>query len=195
MKTLSDHLSQYAAYHRDRRNIATHLVGIPMIVVALAALGSRPAALVAGLPLSPAVAVTLAVLAFYFALDLRFGLVMTALLALALWAGAWLAAQSTGVWLVGGLGLFVVGWGFQFVGHAFEGRKPAFLDDVRGLLVGPLFVVAEVGFAVGLRAGGGRDQRAQASSESTSLLRLLGHERAPSSATVAASAISRAASR
>jgi uncharacterized membrane protein YGL010W len=153
MKTLSDHLSQYAAYHRDRRNIATHLVGIPMIVVALAALGSRPAALVAGLPLSPAVAVTLAVLAFYFALDLRFGVVMTALLALALWAGAWLAAQSTGVWLGGAIGLFVVGWVFQFVGHAFEGRKPAFLDDVRGLLVGPLFVVAEVGFAVGLRAG------------------------------------------
>ena len=32
MKTLNDHLSQYAAYHRDRRNIATHLIGVPMIM-------------------------------------------------------------------------------------------------------------------------------------------------------------------
>ncbi|MEY2953064.1 MAG: hypothetical protein RLZZ401_1151, partial [Pseudomonadota bacterium] len=33
MKTLIDHLAQYGAYHRDPRNIATHFVGVPMIVV------------------------------------------------------------------------------------------------------------------------------------------------------------------
>ena len=37
MKTLVDHLAQYAAYHRDRRNIVTHFVGIPMIVLAVTA--------------------------------------------------------------------------------------------------------------------------------------------------------------
>ena len=47
--------------------------------------------------------------------------------------------------------LFVVGWAIQFVGHLFEGRKPAFMDDLVGLLVGPLFIVAEWGFALGLR--------------------------------------------
>jgi uncharacterized membrane protein YGL010W len=39
----------------------------------------------------------------------------------------------------------------QFVGHYFEGRKPAFLDDVMGLAIGPLFVVAEVCFLAGWR--------------------------------------------
>lgn len=43
MKTLVDHLSQYANYHRDPRNIATHFVGIPMIVLAVTILLSRPA--------------------------------------------------------------------------------------------------------------------------------------------------------
>jgi uncharacterized membrane protein YGL010W len=43
MKTLTDQLANYAAYHRDRRNIATHFVGIPMIVVAVATLLARPA--------------------------------------------------------------------------------------------------------------------------------------------------------
>jgi len=32
MTTIEQNLTQYAAYHRDRRNIATHFVGVPMIV-------------------------------------------------------------------------------------------------------------------------------------------------------------------
>ncbi|HEY2608686.1 MAG TPA: Mpo1-like protein, partial [Paraburkholderia sp.] len=43
MSTLTQQLTQYAAYHRDRRNIATHFIGIPLIVLALAVLLSRPA--------------------------------------------------------------------------------------------------------------------------------------------------------
>lgn len=151
MKSLTDQLSQYAAYHRDRRNIATHFVGIPMIVAAAAALLSRPAFVVGGVTLSPAVAVTLGAIAFYLALDLAYGVAMTAFMGLALGSGARLAAASTGLWLAVALGLFVGGWIIQFIGHAFEGRKPAFVDDLVGLLVGPLFIVAEAGFALGLR--------------------------------------------
>ena len=75
-----------------------------------------------------------------------------ALLAAMLVGGQWVAAQTLAVWLATGIGLFAVGWVIQFVGHYYEGRKPAFVDDVMGLLVGPLFVVAEWGFALGLRA-------------------------------------------
>lgn len=34
------------------------------------------------------------------------------------------------------LALFVVGWIFQFIGHAFEGKPPEFFRDWRFLLVG-----------------------------------------------------------
>jgi len=34
------------------------------------------------------------------------------------------------------LALFVVGWIFQFVGHAFEGKPPEFFQDWRFLFVG-----------------------------------------------------------
>jgi uncharacterized membrane protein YGL010W len=34
------------------------------------------------------------------------------------------------------LSLFVVGWAFQFVGHAFEGKPPEFFRDWRFLFVG-----------------------------------------------------------
>ena len=151
MKSLVDHLSQYAAYHRDPRNIASHFIGIPMIVVAVAVLLSRPEWTVAGLWLSPAVLLALFSAGFYLRLELALGVLMSVLMGLSVWAGHVLAAQSTLVWLSSGIGLFVVGWVIQFVGHYYEGRKPAFVDDVSGLIVGPLFVVAELAFLVGLR--------------------------------------------
>jgi len=38
----------------------------------------------------------------------------------------------------------------QFVGHYYEGRKPAFVDDLVGLLVGPMFVTGDALFGAGL---------------------------------------------
>lgn len=151
MKTLVEHLSQYASYHRDQRNIATHLLGIPLIVLAVTILLSRPGWEVAGLWLSPTALLAAASVGFYLKLDSRFGLLMAALFMLCLWAGHSLAQQSTVLWLSVGLGAFVAGWIIQFIGHYFEGRKPAFVDDLSGLIIGPLFVVAELAFMAGWR--------------------------------------------
>ncbi|WP_392893232.1 DUF962 domain-containing protein [Pseudomonas migulae] len=148
-KSLVDHLGQYAAYHRDPRNIASHFIGIPLIVVAVAVLLSRPQW--GGGWLSPAVLASLASAWFYLRLELRLGVLMTVLLGLCVWAGHALAQQSTLVWLASGVGMFVIGWAIQFVGHHYEGRKPAFVDDVTGLIVGPLFVVVELAFLLGMR--------------------------------------------
>ena len=153
MKTLEAQLATYAAYHRDGRNIATHFVGIPMIVVAVATLLSRPALGLAGLSVSPALVVAALTALYYLRLDLRLGVLMTALLAGAVSIGAWAAAQTTAVWLACGIGGFVVGWVFQFIGHFWEGRKPAFVDDLIGLVIGPLFVTVELLFIAGLYRG------------------------------------------
>lgn len=152
MTNLVRHLSAYADYHRDERNIATHVLGIPLIVLAITILASRPAiALGGGVALTPAMLLSAGLAFFYLRLDLRFGVVMAILLAMSCWAGGAVAAWPTAVWLACGIGAFVVGWAFQFLGHYFEGRKPAFVDDLSGLIVGPLFVVAEVAFFVGWR--------------------------------------------
>jgi uncharacterized membrane protein YGL010W len=65
------------------------------------------------------------------------------------------------VWLLG-LVVFFIGWVIQFIGHWFEGRKPAFVDDVVGLLVGPMFVVGEVLMALGLLRRMNQDIQRQA---------------------------------
>ena len=154
MRTLTEHLTQYAAYHRDRRNIATHFVGIPMIVLALAVLLSRPTFVMGALPftLSPAWVLFGVATVYYLILDVPLGVMMALVSAVCVACGQWLAAQSTLTWLASGIGLFLVGWVFQFIGHiAYEHRKPAFVDDVIGLMIGPLFVLAEALFGFGWR--------------------------------------------
>ena len=53
------------------------------------------------------------------------------------------AFAVTGFWPVPA-GLFVLGWIFQFVGHAFEGKSPEFFHDWRFLFVGLRWWVAKV---------------------------------------------------
>ena len=83
MRNLNAQLTQYAEYHRDPRNIQTHLIGVPMIMLAVVILLSRPVFLMLGgpdgLPVTPALLVALAACVFYFLLDLRYGLCMALL--------------------------------------------------------------------------------------------------------------------
>jgi uncharacterized membrane protein YGL010W len=41
--------------------------------------------------------------------------------------------------------MFTVGWTFQFVGHAFEGKKPSFMNDKRQMIVGLLWWTKKMG--------------------------------------------------
>ncbi len=152
MSRLVRQLSAYAEYHRNGHNVATHMVGIPLILFGIGMLLSRPAIpLSDGLAITPMMIVAVVAGIGYLRIDVGFGAVLAVFLALVAWAGSGAAAWSTGAWAATGLGSFVVGWTLQFVGHYFEGRKPAFVDDLSSLFVGPLFVVAEAAFLLGLR--------------------------------------------
>jgi uncharacterized membrane protein YGL010W len=50
-----------------------------------------------------------------------------------------LPVAATLVGLPAAAGMFTVGWAFQFIGHAFEGKKPSFVSDRRQLVVGLLW--------------------------------------------------------
>jgi uncharacterized membrane protein YGL010W len=146
MRTATDLLSQYAAYHRDRRNIVSHLVGVPLIVFAVGVLLARPALTMGGLAITPAwVAFGFAALWYLTRGNAVLGLTVTVVVGILML----LAHHVDGAWIAWGIGSFVVGWLIQFVGHWYEGKKPAFVDDLVGLLVGPMFVVAEAMFMLG----------------------------------------------
>tara|TARA_A100001391_G_scaffold46046_2_gene27209 strand:- start:87794 stop:88291 length:498 start_codon:yes stop_codon:yes gene_type:complete len=147
---LVEALAHYRQYHRDRRNVATHALGIPLIVLAVEVLLSRPVWALPAFTLTPAVIATAAAALYYLKLDKLLGGVLALVLIAMARLGLEVAQMGPSLWLGTGIGLFVLGWALQFLGHYFEGRKPAFLDDLRSLLTGPLFVIAEAAFALGM---------------------------------------------
>jgi len=149
MRSAQQLRTQYAAYHRDRRNISTHFIGVPMIVFAVGVLLARPGSELGALWLTPAwLAFALAAL-WYLSRGLSIGLATSAVVGVLTLLAHRVAGGSLASWLAWGLGLLAVGWAIQLVGHFYEGRKPAFVDDLIGLLVGPMFVVAEWLFMLG----------------------------------------------
>ncbi|MEO8144831.1 MAG: Mpo1-like protein [Betaproteobacteria bacterium] len=151
MKTLEDQMSFYAAYHQDGRNKATHFVGVPMIVFSLMIPLGWLRTDVDGITLSAALVVTSALLLYYLVLDLPLGAAMGLVFALMLWGAEPLSRAAFTASLAWFLVLFIAGWALQLWGHAFEGRKPALVDNLFQIFVAPIFLAAEVFFALGYK--------------------------------------------
>ena len=124
-------LAEYGTYHRDKRNLVCHEIGIPLIVLAIVALMR----LAHAGPVDLAMLALVAVSIYYFRLAGFAALGAVALLVVLYFVSLFVS------WPVA-VGMFVVGWIFQFVGHAYEGKSPAFFTNIQHLLVGPLWIVA-----------------------------------------------------
>lgn len=144
-------MSFYAAYHQDPRNKATHFVGVPLIAFSLMIPLGWLRADVGGFALSAALAVTVILLLYYLVLDIPLGLAMVAVFGLMLWAAEPLSQAPLAVSLGWFLLLFIGGWALQLWGHVYEGRKPALVDNLFQVFVAPIFLAAEVFFALGYK--------------------------------------------
>jgi len=126
-------LERYGEFHRNRANKAIHWVCVPLIVwSALGALWSAS-------PVAAYVAIG-ATMMFYLWLSLRLALGMLGVIALMVWPLTVLGSRA----LIVSIAVFVAAWIGQFIGHIVEGRKPAFLEDVRSLLIGPAWLLADL---------------------------------------------------
>jgi uncharacterized membrane protein YGL010W len=153
MKPLEEQMAFYAAYHQDARNKATHFIGVPVIILSLFVPLAWLRIDVAGLPITAAMLFAAIVLAYYLILDVCLGVAMAALTIALVWLGHQIASLGAGVaWAWFG-GLFVGGWILQLVGHGFEGRRPALADNLFQIFVAPIFLCAEIFFALGYKPG------------------------------------------
>jgi uncharacterized membrane protein YGL010W len=151
VKTLEEEMATYAAYHQDARNKATHFVGVPLIMLALLVPLSWPSFEFFGLKVTAAMLLAAAVLAYYFVLDVALAVAMLAVLGALIWLAELIAAGGTArAWTWFGV-LFVGGWILQLVGHVLEGRKPALVDNLFQIFVAPIFLAAEILFALGYK--------------------------------------------
>ncbi|HZN86731.1 MAG TPA: Mpo1-like protein [Burkholderiales bacterium] len=151
MQTLEQQMSFYAAYHQDARNKASHFVGVPMIIFGLFIALGWARVEIGGVPVTAAMLLAAAVLVWYFLLDVPLALAMLAVNAALLVLADMVSVQPIGAGLLWFLAFFGGGWVIQLVGHVWEGRKPALVDNFFQIFVAPIFLAAEVFFALGYK--------------------------------------------
>lgn len=159
MRTAVQWLDDYGESHRNHTNKALHWVCVPVIAwCVLGLLWSLPfpsgvrAASPAAQPFANWAGVAvLAALLYYALLSLPLALGALVLLAAMLWSIDLVERSSPlPLWSVC-LALFVLAWIGQFIGHAIEGKRPSFLKDVQFLMIGPLWLLADVYRRLGIR--------------------------------------------
>jgi uncharacterized membrane protein YGL010W len=151
VKTIAEQMSFYAAYHQDGRNKATHFIGVPAIMLSLFIPLAWLRVDLGGYAVTAAMVFAAVVLIYYFLLDVPLALAMLIITSILVFVGykiADLGAVQGWTWFAV---LFVGGWILQLVGHVFEGRKPALADNLFQIFVAPIFLAAEVFFALGYK--------------------------------------------
>lgn len=146
MRTMQDWLDSYSGDHQNPTNRLFHWFCVPPIVWAvIALLWTIPVP--ASLFRPGTVAVAVMVLAFYWYWKHSHRLAIALLIAFALLG----LLTNLLYYRLGGaslcylaIGVFVVAWVGQFIGHIFEGRRPSFLTDLSYLLIGPAWLMAKL---------------------------------------------------
>lgn len=143
-RTADEWFEAYGHSHQNRINKMIHWICVPAITVALLGLlwdlPTGPLASLAPWFHWSYVLVGVALI-FYIRMSVVIALGMAVLTSavLVLFVN-WSTVVSGSIWPVA-LGVFVAAWILQFIGHAIEGEKPSFLDDLTFLLVGPAWLL------------------------------------------------------
>jgi len=143
----------YSGDHRNTTNQRIHVVAVPLILWSvIALLWCIPVP--PGGWFKPGIVAALAMFfawMFYFRASRALGIGMLAVFVAMSWLTRWLyLALGVRQLLYLAIGVFVVAWIAQFVGHKIEGRKPSFLTDITYLLIGPAWVLAKLYRKLGL---------------------------------------------
>jgi uncharacterized membrane protein YGL010W len=153
MRNLAEQMSFYESHHSKKITKFTHFIGVPVIVLSLQVLLSwfHVSVLVLN-HVSFAWVALILLLVYYLFLDFNLAVVSAVfLIPITLLAryisGGKFDMVSLGFFFL----LFVIGWTAQLIGHYFEGKRPAFLENFFQVFVAPVFLVAEICFSLGYR--------------------------------------------
>ena len=137
---------EYGLYHKNRINKIIHWICIPLIIFSLfglLSLMSYEFDIGEGhYKINTLGIFIILVLGYYLRLSktLALGMLIISLLFAGIIDFISLNSQSTLLYLY--LGIFILAWIGQFIGHKFEGKKPAFFKDLQFLLIGPLWLLS-----------------------------------------------------
>ena len=146
-------LGYYAEAHRNRVNSVMHMIGNPILFVAVVLPLSLLPVSVLGVKISAAPLLTIPALILWMAWDIIIGLAIVVTSIPLLFAAGAIAIHVSILWVwVIAVGLFVLGWALQIVGHQlFEGKRPTLLNNPVQMLISPMYMFAKLFVFLGLR--------------------------------------------
>ncbi|MEX2589698.1 MAG: Mpo1-like protein [Chitinophagales bacterium] len=156
MKTVDQWLDEYGESHKNKTNKLIHWICIPLIVFSLVGLLwiiPTPAIFESSTYLNWATIVLAAALLFYIRLSIPLFIGFVIISALMVLGNATLFQMLDENWvyhLLVSIGIFVIAWIGQFIGHNIEGKKPSFFKDLQFLLIGPAWLLHFMLKSVGL---------------------------------------------
>lgn len=128
---------QYKKDHMTEGNIKTHYIGVPGVTISLLGFLNE-LSFSAG-----ATTITASMILFAFAM-LWYVILDKKLAAIVLLPMLGIYYASTLISLKWHVGIHLVSWFFQLLGHyKYEGRSPAFFKSLPQLLIGPIFIFAK----------------------------------------------------
>jgi uncharacterized membrane protein YGL010W len=147
MRSVQSWLDEYGESHQHPANKAIHWICVPLIVLSLVSLLWELPIPERFIEISPLMnwgtLFLLTALVYYFVLSISLAFGMVAVTGALILATHWLDGLALPLWQLA-LAIFVGAWIGQFIGHRIEGRKPSFLKDLQFLMIGPLWLLAQV---------------------------------------------------
>ena len=142
MKSIHVWLAEYSDSHRNPVNKRLHWLCVPPIV--LTAFGFLRAIPGGDALINAATLAGVLTLVYYSLLSWRLMLGLVTVIAIVLTL-VQISYAALGGWHLPLMAvIFVLAWIGQFIGHRVEGKKPSFFKDVQFLMIGPLWLLADV---------------------------------------------------
>lgn len=144
MRNVNALLNEYSESHQNRINKKIHWVCVPAIMFSLLGLlWSLPFPFKTSPLINWATVLITLSLIYYFFLSwkLAIGMLFSSLLMILILR--WMDGFSVPLWRIA-IAVYIVAWIGQFIGHHIEGKRPSFFKDIQFLLIGPVWLLADV---------------------------------------------------
>ena len=152
MNNVNEWNEEYAKYHKNKTNKIIHWICIPLIMFSLLGLLSL-------MTLFTYNSVSISALWFFIIFAIGYYIKLSKSLALGMsivsicfiyfieLINQNFIDQKFEIFL----GIFILSWIGQFIGHKIEGKKPAFVKDLQFLLIGPLWLLSYIYEKLGIK--------------------------------------------
>jgi len=157
MKNIHDWLDAYGESHQNQTNKKIHWICVPLIMLSLLGLLSlikiplfRNGESFVDLNLSHILIVVTLMFYLRLSISISFGMLFVSV------GSLYVINMNDFVYnnkelLIIYIGIFILSWIGQFIGHKIEGKKPSFFEDIQFLLIGPAWLLSFIYKKIGIK--------------------------------------------